>query len=175
MGGIAAVVLIQGDAFHIPLADKSVHTVCTSPPYWGLRRYSGEQGQEPLGLEPTPERHIERTVQWAREVYRVLRDDGAFWLNYGDCYAGSWGNYGSREGGQRDRNVEVFARPGWETNTSRPPTSLVSLAQGNLMLMPHRIALALQADGWIVRQDLVWAKPNPMPESVNGWRWQRER
>jgi DNA modification methylase len=172
---MTSALIAQADCFRIPVADKSVHCVVTSPPYFGLRKYSGNQGDEPLGLEPTPERHIERTIQWAREVYRVLRDDGVFWLNYGDCYAGSWGNYGSRKGGQRDRNVNTFDRPGWSNNTTRPPTSLVSLAQGNLMLMPHRIALALQADGWIVRQDLVWAKPNPMPESVAGWRWQRER
>ena len=167
--------LAQADAFRLPFADGTYHCVVTSPPYWGLRKYSGEQGQEPLGLERTPERHIERTVEWAREVRRVLRDDGVFWLNYGDCFAGSWGNYGSRDGGQRDRSVEAFSRPGWENNTGRPPTSLVPLAPGNLMLMPHRIALALQADGWIVRQDLVWAKPNPMPESVAGWRWEREK
>src|SRR3990167_5618004 len=121
----------QAQAFRLPLATPSVNCVVTSPPYCGLRKYAGAHGDEPLGLEPTPERHIERTVQWAREVYRVLRDDGTFWLNYGDAFLG-----------------------------------------GNLLMMPHRIALALQADGWIVRQELVWAKPNPMPESANGWRWQ---
>lgn len=161
--------LIQGDAFDLPFADGSYHCVMTSPPYWGLRKYSGEQGQEPLGLEPTPERHIERTVEWAREVRRVLRDDGVFWLNYGDCYAGSWGDYGARDGNQRSSSVDRFDRLGRDNNTGRPPTSMVPLAGGNLMLMPHRIALALQADGWIVRQDLVWAKPNPMPESSSGW------
>src|SRR3972149_12070905 len=154
------------DLLHIPLADKSVHTVCTSPPYWGLRKYSGEQGQEPLGREPTPERHIERTVEWAREVRRVLRDDGVFWLNYGDCYAGSGGENGnSGIGGQTAEKHGLYRNNPRQTR----------IAQGNLMLMPHRIVLALQADGWIVRQDILWAKPNPMPESVNGWRWQRER
>src|SRR3972149_3656272 len=89
----------QADCFRIPLPDKSVHCCVTSPPYWGLRKYSGNQGDEPLGLEPTPERHIERTVQWAREVYRVLRDDGVFFCNYGDCYAGSGGEQPHPEAG----------------------------------------------------------------------------
>lgn len=165
--------LLQADAFHIPLPDKSVHCCVTSPPYWGLRKYAGDQGDDPLGLESTPERHMERTVLWAREVWRVLRDDGVFWLNYGDCFAGSWGNYGSRDGGQRSKNTENFSRPAYESNKGRPPTSYYQ--QGNLMLMPHKIAIALQEDGWIVRNDLVWMKRNPMPESVAGWRWERAR
>src|SRR3972149_450906 len=158
--------LLQASAFSIPLASASVHTVVCSPPYWGLRSYSGEQGQEPLGLEPTPERHIERTVEWAREIYRVLRDDGVFWLNYGDCYAGSGGENG---------NAGIGGATAEEHGLYRRNPRQERIAQGNLMLMPHRVALALQADGWVVRQDLVWAKPNPMPESVTGWRWQRER
>ena len=78
--------LSQADVFRIPLAAGSVHCCVTSPPYWGLRKYAGEQGTEPLGLEATPERHIERTVAWAREVWRVLRDDGVLWLNLGDLF-----------------------------------------------------------------------------------------
>ena len=158
--------LAQADAFHIPLADNSVHCVITSPPYWGLRKYAGDQGQEPLGLEPTPERHIERTVEWAREVWRVLRPDGVFWLNYGDVFAtGSSSDRKEGAEGRREKQAVDGKR--------RPLPD--GMAAGNLMLMPYRIALALQSDGWIVRQDLVWSKPNPMPESVNGWRWQRER
>lgn len=129
--------LLNADAARIPLADASVHCVVTSPPYFGLRVYSGEQDRSVLhrfGLEETPEAHIENIVQVMREVYRVLRDDGVVYFNYGDAFDG-----------------------------------------GNLLMLPHRIALALQADGWIVRQDIVWAKANPMPESVNGWRWERER
>ena len=157
--------LLQADCFRIPLASKSVHCIVTSPPYWGLRKYAGEQGQEPLGLEPTPERHIERTVLWAREVWRVLRPDGVFWLNYGDCF--------SAAGWESNRRSVIGA--GSFAPDERKSGKVPGLAAGNLMLMPHRIALALQADGWIVRQDLIWSKPNPMPESVNGWRWQRER
>src|SRR3990167_10813986 len=168
--------LAQAQAFRLPLATQSVNCVVTSPPYWGLRKYAGDQGDEPLGLEPTPERHIERTVQWAREVYRVLRDDGVFFCNYGDCYAGSGGE---NNNGGLGSTLTGTARPitddGSRSGLWRRNPRQECIAQGNLMLMPHRVALALQADGWIVRQDLVWAKPNPMPESVNGWRWQRER
>jgi len=135
-----------------------------------LRKYAGEQGEEPLGLESTPERHVERMVEVFREVKRVLRDDGVVWLNYGDCY------YNHRPGGSgltkqtlakndREQPVEYSARR----------DNKQDIGSGSLMMMPHRVALALQADGWIVRQDLVWYKRNPMPESVNGWRWQRER
>jgi len=159
--------LIQGSAFHVPLRDQSVHCVVTSPPYWGLRKYAGEQGEEPLGLEPTPDRHIERTVEWAREIYRVLRDDGVFWLNYGDCYAGggSTTEYGNNFANFSRSSTMQGGHPG---GSNRPVKPRVGLTTGNLMMMPHRIALALQADGWVVRQDLVWAKPNPMPESVRG-------
>ena len=79
--------LIQANAFGLPYPDKLFHACVTSPPYWGLRKYQGDQGEEPLGLESTPERHIERMVEVFREVRRVLRDDGVCWLNYGDCFA----------------------------------------------------------------------------------------
>src|SRR3990167_11030368 len=119
--------LAQAQAFRLPLAPQSVHCVVTSPPYWGLRKYAGDQGEEPLGLETTPERHIERTVQWAREVYRVLRDDGVFWLNYGDCFAtGSSSDRMEGAEGRRDKQaVDGKRRP-------RPD----GYAAGNLMLMP---------------------------------------
>ena len=165
--------LIQADAFRLPYPDGLFHACVTSPPYWGLRKYTGDQGEEPLGLEATPERHIERLVEVFREVRRVLRDDGVVWLNYGDCFGGSWGNYGSRDGGQRDQTVKKFDRPGSTPSDMRPGTS--NQTSGNLMLMPHRLAIALQSDGWIVRNDLVWFKRNPMPESVSGWTWQRHR
>ncbi len=156
--------IAQADAVRIPLPDQSVHCVMTSPPYWGLRKYAGDQGEEPLGLESTPERHVERMVDVFREVRRVLRDDGVVWLNYGDCY-GTGTTAARRPGnrgiGQNTQNAQDIDRHGGQA--------------GQLMMMPHRVALALQADGWIVRQDLVWYKRNPMPESVNGWRWQQER
>ena len=166
--------IAQADAIRVPLPDQSAHCCMTSPPYWGLRKYAGDQGEEPLGLESTPERHVERIVEICREVRRVLRDDGVFWLNYGDCYAGSGGE-NANTGLTAGKHGYRMTDDGTRSNLYRNNPRRERVAQGNLMMMPHRVALALQADGWIVRQDLVWFKRNPMPESVNGWRWQRER
>lgn len=162
--------LIQADAVYLPYADQTFHTVVTSPPYWGLRKYTGEQGEEPLGLEATPERHIERMVEVFREVRRVLRDDGCVWLNYGDCFA-SGGRSG--EGEVRTTSNKLHASPTDPSlNCQRRAPVPEGMKQGSLMLMPHRLAIALQDDGWIIRNDVVWYKRNPMPESVAGWRFE---
>jgi len=158
--------LLQGDARHIPLVDGCVQTVITSPPYWALRDY-GVNGQ--IGLESTPEEYIEKLVGVFREVWRVLRPDGTVWLNLGDSYAGSWGNYGARAGKQRERHVEKYVRHAWDEYVQRPPTShrgLLGLKPKDLVGIPWRVALALQANGWYLRSDIIWSKPNPMPESV---------
>lgn len=139
------------------LPADSVHCVVTSPPYWGLRDY-GVAGQ--LGLESTPEAYLAQMVGVFREVRRVLRDDGTCWLNMGDAYNsrlnGSHGGWnGSSPTPQRTMN------PGADVQISAPgckPKDLVG--------MPWRLAFALQADGWYLRADCIWAKPNPMPESV---------
>ena len=137
--------------------DCSVQCVVTSPPYWGLRNY-GVEGQ--IGLEPTPEEHVEKMVEVFREVRRVLRDDGVVWLNYGDCYAGSMHPRDNKQG-----NPD-FLRPCRE-HTHRPGREIPpSLKPKDLVGMPWRIAFALQADGWYLRSDIIWSKPNPMPESV---------
>ena len=131
-----------------------------------------------LGLEPDPDLYVEHLVEVFREVRRVLRDDGTVWLNLGDCYAGSWGNYGTREGRQRSRASERFPRRAYEGDggwSGRPPGATVpGLKPKDLIMVPSRAALALQADGWWVRSRIVWAKGasfgpwsgNPMPESV---------
>lgn len=210
-------VLAQADAQAIPLPSNYFHSVITSPPYYGLRVYSGGDIQKrvwggssdcihvwieaeakmqtggisakqisnrgvtgmgwisthaacencdawygSLGLEPTPEQHVQNMVLVAREVWRVLRDDGVFWLNYGDTYAGS---------GQGGQSASVRTNK-WARYPSRP---YKGLSGGNLILMPHQVAIALQRDGWTVRNDLVWHKPNPMPEPAAGWRWERHR
>ena len=121
----------QADAVHIPFADKSVHCCVTSPPYWGLRKYAGEQGEEPLGLEATPERHVERIVEIMREVKRVLRDDGVLWLNYGDCYA-------TTQNGRAAADIENDDR----TFRDKPFNTAQFTRAGSLMMMPHRVALA---------------------------------
>jgi len=135
----------------------------TSPPYWGLRDY-GVNGQ--LGLERTPEEYVANMVRVFREVRRVLRDDGVLWLNLGDSYAGSWsGNSMRPEGGtQREGN------PGFQALDDRVPKRggfvPAGLKPKDLVGIPWRVAFALQADGWWLRSDVVWAKSNPMPESV---------
>ena len=161
-------ILIRSDARHLPLADESVQCCVTSPPYWGLRSYRG--GENMIGLEPTFEDHLTNLVAVFREVRRVLRKDGTLWLNYGDAYAGSWGDYRpTGTGGQRSKSTDRWERAGSLPTTMLPPACNAK-KQGykskDLMLMPARVALALQADGWWIRSEIVWHKPNPMPESV---------
>ena len=129
------------------------------------------QEAQGIGLEPTLGEWVEGIVAAMREVHRVLRSDGTLWLNLGDAYAGSWGNYGSRKGQQRSRISERWHRPAYENVDNgfrdKPPgAEMEGLPPKNLMGQPWRIAFALQDDGWILRSAVVWAKPNPMPESV---------
>lgn len=137
------------------LPDQSAHCVVTSPPYFGLRDY-GVDGQ--LGLEPTPADFVAAMVEVFREVRRVLRDDGTLWLNLGDSYVARGGAPGDRIGsdGYERRN---------RGERGRPPMS-AGLKMKDLIGIPWRVAFALQEDGWYLRQDIIWHKPNPMPESV---------
>lgn len=150
------------------LPDDSVHCVVTSPPYWGLRDY-GVEGQ--LGLEPTLTEHIEKMVEVFEEVKRVLRPDGTLWLNYGDTYAANRG--GSHQpaetlaGGKSGKTVA-----GQNVNRSRKDGHSPSrhpdghgLKHKDLCMIPNRLAIALQDAGWWVRSEIIWHKPNPMPES----------
>ena len=134
------------------LPEESIQCCVTSPPYWGLRNY---QEEKQLGLEETPEEFVENMVKVFREVKRVLRKDGTCWLNIGDSYAGnmSRASNNGRAGFGNQR----------ETVVNRIP---VGLKQKDLVGIPWRVALALQQDGWYLRQDIIWHKPNPMPESV---------
>ena len=152
-----AVGLISADARHLPLADGSVHCVVTSPPYWGLRAYGGDPGM--LGLEPTFDEHLGNLVEGFREVRRVLRDDGTLWLNYGDKY--NAGTNSSRPKPIKEVDVGYWTNPhtGMRVNADFCKTK-------DLMMMPARVAMALQADAWWLRSEIVWHKPNPMPESV---------
>jgi len=147
----------------------SVHACITSPPYWGLRDYKA--GEDMIGLEPTPEAHIENLLAVFREVRRVLRDDGTLWLNYGDAYSAN-------------RSYQVTDSKHTDVGNSRGMTVQDGYQTGDLMMLPHRVAMALQADGWLVRSAIVWAKGvsfcptysgSVMPESVNGTRWERCR
>ena len=123
----------------------------TSPPFWGLRNY-GVKGQ--YGLEKTPEEYVSKMVEVFREVKRVLKKEGTCWLNLGDSYAGSGGT--GNQFGQIERGLDIV-RPAKPTGLLKPK---------DLVGIPWRTAFALQADGWWLRQDIIWAKPNPMPESV---------
>tara|TARA_R100000808_G_C2154957_1_gene166482 strand:+ start:7006 stop:7944 length:939 start_codon:yes stop_codon:yes gene_type:complete len=142
------------------LPEKSVHTCITSPPYWGLRDY-GVDSQ--LGLEPTPQKYVENLVSVFREVRRVLRDDGTVWLNLGDSYCG---------GGRAGKNPELkskhinFGKVQDMSTYTSPSKIPEGMKPKDLCGMPWRVAFGLQADGWYLRQDIIWAKPNPMPESV---------
>ncbi len=228
--------ILKADARRIPLADESVQCVVTSPPYWGLRKYAGEQelvwggrqdcehgwgtertrrqsggwqggadtglegglpaGQASFphkdrasysdicvhcgawrgayGLEPTVEMYVQHTVLILREIRRVLRDDGVVFWNTGDSYAGS--TTGNTKGGLaklsercdgRRRNEENWATVRGDMHAFvRPDACQNGLKPKDLCLIPFRVALAAQADGWWVRSDIIWAKPNPMPESV---------
>ena len=157
-----AVLIANANALTIPLADQSVHCIVTSPPYWGLRDY-GVDGQ--LGNERTPEEFIANMVTVFRECWRVLRDDGTLWLNLGDSYAGSWGNYVAPNSASAKA---LDKRRKDRYGTYKPPSADVpsGLKPKDLVGIPWRVALALQADGWYLRSDIIWHKPNPMPESV---------
>jgi DNA modification methylase len=153
--------ILQGDCREVlkTLPDASVHCCVTSPPYFGLRDY-GHEAQ--IGLEAAPDAYVAKMVEVFREVRRVLRDDGTLWLNLGDSYAGT----GKSGGGAQGKRWEEC---GMDTEGPRggkwmPPP--VGYKAKDLMGMPWRVAFALQADGWYLRQDIIWHKPNPMPESV---------
>jgi DNA modification methylase len=133
---------------------QSVQTIVTSPPYWGLRDY-GNPGQ--LGQEPTPDAYVEAMVQVFREAKRVLRDDGTLWLNLGDTYSAQrWTGKGEgqpinkKKDGHRDLNLVRES----------------GLPDKNLVGIPWKVAFALQADGWILRSEIIWHKPGVMPEPV---------
>jgi DNA modification methylase len=172
--------LINASAHHLPmLADGSVHCIVTSPPYWGLRKYEGEQGvawpeveyapmaglpmvrieamQCELGLEPTPNAFIGHLMLCLREWWRVLRADGTLWVNLGDSYQSAKGQAKGRDPKQPAR------RHGLRPQDVRVP----GLKPKDLTMIPYRFALAAQAEGWWVRSDIVWEKTNSMPESVD--------
>lgn len=139
------------------LPDNSVQCVVTSPPYYGLRNY-GVEGQ--IGLEETPEQFVAVMVEVFREVRRVLREDGTLWLNFGDSYSGSGcGSNDHREDGASiSKNDQKYQ--------GQRPGIITGLKPKDMIGIPWRVAFALQADGWYLRSDIIWAKRNCMPESV---------
>jgi len=146
------------------LPNKIVNTCVTSPPYFGLRDYEVD-GQ--LGLEETPDEYVKKLVLIFREVKRVLRDDGTLWLNLGDSYTSNYSNNG---GYSNKSTLDGFTNPNTKgrqlNNTTNQIRHNHNLKPKNLIGIPWKVAFALQADGWYLRQDIIWHKPNPMPESV---------
>ena len=159
--------IIEGDCIEgmKTLPDGSVHTCVTSPPYWGLRDYGHD---DQIGAEKTPEEFVENMVDVFREVRRVLRDDGTVWLNLGDsyasngCYINAWLE---KEHNKDKRHLHTNNHERYEDRKAFRGGSY-NIKGKDLIGIPWRVAFALQADGWYLRQDIIWHKPNPMPESV---------
>jgi DNA modification methylase len=152
--------ILQGNCLETlsSLEEKSVNTCVTSPPYWGLRDYgNGDQ----LGQEETPEKFVESLVNVFREVRRVLRDDGTVWLNLGDSYHRPGSDQPNQKGMLNTSGINQ--KYGWDNKHKK---KITNLKPKDLVGIPWRVAFALQADGWYLRQDIIWHKPNPMPESV---------
>ncbi|MGF2053668.1 DNA-methyltransferase [Vagococcus fluvialis] len=149
--------ILVGDALEKlkEIPDRTVQTVITSPPYYGLRDY-GVEGQ--IGLEETPEEYIDRLVEVFREVRRTLKDDGTLWLNLGDSYWSKRSKNGLSWTQEGSKNIKQSLRAGGKNHKFYKPK--------DLMGMPWRVALALQQDGWYLRSDIIWNKPNVIPESV---------
>ena len=148
--------IYKGDALEVlqTMEDEMVQTIITSPPYYGLRDY-GIDGQ--LGLEDAPEEYIEKLVSIFREARRVLKKNGTLWLNLGDSYWHNRSNNGVGGGHGKGQSKNSF-RCGGKSHSYLKPKDLIGI--------PWRVALALQQDGWYLRSDIIWHKPNTMPESV---------
>jgi DNA modification methylase len=185
------VTLYLGDVLAVlaTLPEESVDCVVTSPPYWGLRDY-GVEGQ--IGLEPTLGEHLDVMLAVFREIRRVLKKTGTLWVNYGDCYATSPNGRSAADTkavGNDDRTfrdkpfstVGAIYAPGYEKTArvgagqNKGSTAAAhggrvmaggTLKPKDLCMVPNRLAIALQEDGWWVRSEIIWAKPNPMPESI---------
>lgn len=174
VGGAMSVEIRVGDCLDVlrTLDAESVQCCVTSPPYFGLRDY-GHAGQ--IGLEPTPDEYVGKLVAVFREVRRVLANDGTLWLNLGDSYTGSGkgGNPDPASSKQATNRGSQTVGCLYETGRTAREAAVTNVTRRNfdigpkqLLMMPARVALALQADGWYLRSDIIWHKPNPMPESV---------
>ena len=138
--------------------DEKARMCVTSPPYYGLRDYGGEDSQ--IGMEQSPEDYVQELVKTFRLVRDVLTDDGTLWLNIGDSY------YNYRSDGNYPQQTVSKTRQDLPTKTPVRGNKLEGLKSKDLIGIPWMLAFALRADGWYLRQDIIWHKPNPMPESV---------
>ncbi len=140
--------------------DEKVRMCVTSPPYYGLRNYGDEENQ--IGQEQTPEEYIQQLVEVFRSVRDVLTDDGTLWVNIGDSYY----NYRPGKGQALAKQTLATSDQDHPTNCPRRGNKIDGLKEKDLIGIPWMLAFALRADGWYLRQDIIWHKPNPMPESV---------
>lgn len=149
--------IIQGDSLEVlkTLEPESINCCITSPPYWGLRDYG--TGKAQIGLELTLQEYVEKMVAVFSEVKRVLRKDGTLWLNLGDSYCGT---------GSKGEWKDPKYSNGRNGQSVAINNKIKGLKSKDLVGIPWRVAFALQSDGWYLRQDIIWHKPNPMPESV---------
>lgn len=221
--GDALVVLPQLEA-------ESVQCVVTSPPYWGLRKYSGEQEmvwgdnlckhewveelvpgsksgphgpasvigakfaqdqvrrRQPTnhcslcgawrgayGLEPDPSMYVSHTIEFLRAIRRVLRKDGIVFWNIKDTYITGKGSCFNPGGGSKSWQSWIDRAVNYPRGRDAPNRMFTTIPGNNLALIPSRMATAAQEDGWVVRAEIIWEKPNPMPQSIDGWRWEKHR
>lgn len=154
--------IYQGNCLEVlkTFPNESINCCVTSPPYWGLRDYGVD---DQLGLEPTPELYVKKLVKIFREVKRVLRKDGTLWLNLGDSYTGS--GKGAATHPKSIINSKQATNKGTHKKTIHSFKNKIYKPK-DLIGIPWMVAFALRADGWYLRQDIIWSKPNPMPESV---------
>ena len=146
--------LHQSNASELPVDDESIDCVVTSPPYWGLRDYGVD---EQIGLESTTEKYVENMVNVFREIKRVLKSSGTVWLNLGDSYIGT---------GHKGDYTDTKYKEGRNGQTVAINNKVAGYKSKDLVGIPWMVAFALRADGWYLRSDIIWNKPNPMPESV---------
>jgi len=159
--------ILNGDCIEMmrTLPDQSVNCCVTSPPYFGLRSYCKEGSEEKeyeVGAEETPEAFVQKMVEVFREVKRILKDNGTCWVNLGDSYY----NYRPGKGQALVKQSCASNNQDLPQSCARRGNKLDGLKEKDLIGIPWRVAFALQADGWYLRQDIIWHKPNPMPESV---------
>jgi len=156
--------VLCGDAIQVlqTLPAQSVYTCVTSPPYYGLRDYGMP---EQIGLEESPQAYIERLTAVFREVRRVLRDDGTLWVNIADSYAGS-----NKGAWSRPISTRPFSKQSYRYEADNPavniPTSWNGIKPKDMIGVPWALAFALRNDGWYLRSDVIWQKPNALPEAV---------
>lgn len=165
--------VVQADAIALPIEDKYCQTCVTSPPYWGLRSYADAKPTQfsdalcIFGTEETPTQYVNHMVEIGKEIRRVLKDDGTWWLNIGDSYIlGHTVLDNDHERGSKGRTLNKQTTPPEDIMNAANRNIIPGLKTKDLAMIPNRVAIALQDAGWYIRSEIIWNKPNVMPESV---------